>query len=127
MLRYALKKNEKKSAKAYGRNLDLSKKKAAIVCQAIRGRQLEKAKRLLEGMIEEKRDLDGKYYTKTAKTILELLKSAEANADSKGLDTERLIVHATAHQGLEYRSGRRHKMRGDVRKFAHVQVVLEGK
>ncbi|MBI2676304.1 MAG: hypothetical protein HYX24_07630 [Candidatus Aenigmarchaeota archaeon] len=127
MLRYALKRNEKKSAKAYGRNLDLSRRKAAIVCQAIRGRQLEKAKRLLEDMVEGKRNLEGKFYTKTAKTMLNLLKSAEANADAKGLDAERLVVHATAHQGVEYRSGRRFKMHGDTRKFAHVQVVLEEK
>lgn len=127
MLKYAYKAAENKSAKAYGRNLDLSHKKASILCDAITGLQVDKAVALLEGMVDGRRDLHGKYYTKTAKSVLSILNNAKNNAEFKGLDSGKLHIYASGHKGFQTSTGRRQKLRGDMRKFAHVQIVLKEK
>ncbi|MEM5872078.1 MAG: uL22 family ribosomal protein [Candidatus Aenigmatarchaeota archaeon] len=124
MLRYALNLNPKKSAKAYGRALEISTKNATILCRKISGMNIVKGKKLLEDLIEMKRDINGKYYTKTAKEILNVVKSAEANAEYKGLDTNRLIIYASAHKGFTFYRPRRVKLRGRKKKITHVQIVL---
>ncbi|MBI4173477.1 MAG: 50S ribosomal protein L22, partial [Candidatus Aenigmarchaeota archaeon] len=86
MLKYALKRSDKKAAKAYGRNLDASTKHAVEICRAISGTQLAKGKSLLEGLTQEQASVNGRYHTKTAQAILEIVQSAAANADFKGLD-----------------------------------------
>jgi ribosomal protein L22 len=85
---------------------------------------LEKAKNLLANLVSEKHSLDGKYYTNASKEILSLLKSAESNAETKGLDTARLQVHASSHQGFRFMRPRRLKMRRTMKKISNVQVVL---
>ena len=127
MLKYALNLNPKKSAKAYGRSLRISTKSSVKVCRKISGMNLIKAKRLLKDVIEKKRDFEGKYYTKTTQGILDILMSAEANAEFKGLDTNRLVVYASAHQGFTFMRPRRLKMRRTRRKITNVQVVLQQK
>lgn len=125
MLRYAFNSNPKKSAKVYGRALRISTKNSVVVCSAVSGMQLEKGKRLLEDLLSEKRNLSGKYYTSVSREILELLKSAESNAESKGLDIERLFIQASAHKAFTFMRPRAFKMRGQQRKVANLQVVLE--
>jgi large subunit ribosomal protein L22 len=70
-----------------------------------------------------------RYPIKTAKRILQVLEGAEANAEFKGLDPERLkIIHAAAYPGMKIK---RYQMRAFGRstpKFqtlAHVELVLE--
>ena len=124
MLKYAFNPNPKKSARAYGRALRISTRNSVIVCRAITGMNLQKGKRLLEDLINRKRDLNGKYYTNISKELLKLLKSAESNAENKGLDVNRLIIHASAHRGFTFMRPRRLKMRGQRRKMTNIQVVL---
>ena len=125
MLRYTFNENSKRSAKVYGRGLRISPKNSKIVCSTVSGKQLEKGKKILENLISQKSSLDGKYYTNTSKELLELLKNAEGNAEFKGLDTERLFIHASAHKGFSFWRPRAFKMRGQRRKVTNVQVVLE--
>jgi len=127
MNRYALNLNPKKSAKVYGRALRISTKSSTIVCRAISGKNLAKGKRLLRDLIEQKRDLEGKYYTNSSKGILNILRSAEANAESKGLDLNRLIIFASAHKGFTFIRPRRLKMRRTRRKMTNIQMVLQQK
>ncbi len=127
MLKYSLNLNPKKSARAYGRSLNISQKNAVIVCKAISGTHIAKGKKLLEDMLDEKRSLKGKYYTSTAREILNIVKSAEANAEFKGLDITRLVVFASAHKGFTFIRPRRMKMRRTQRKIANIQVVLQQK
>ena len=124
MLKYAYKPNPKKSAKAYGRNLDLSVKDAQLVCKAINRLQLQKGIALLEGLAGERRDINGKHYTKTAREILDLLKSAQSNAEFKGLEEEKLHIYASSHKGFETSTGRRHQVAAQKRIYTHVQLVL---
>jgi large subunit ribosomal protein L22 len=122
---YAFNPNPKKSARAYGRSLRISTKSSVIVCSAVNGKLLEKGKKLLEDIASEKRSLDGKYYTHVTKELLDLIKSAEKNAEFKGLEKERLFIHASAHTGFGFWRPRAFKMRGQERKISNLQVVLE--
>ena len=124
-MEYAYNPNPKKSARASGRGVRISTRDSVKVCKAIRGMQLEKGKALLEGMLTEKRDLDGKYYTNTTKEILALLVSCEANAESKGLDANKLVIHASAHKGFTFYRPRRMKSGRQKRKVTNLQIVLE--
>ena len=86
-------------AKAKIKNARVSFKKSIIVCKHIRGLKLEKARKFLENLIEQKISINGKYYTKVAKQLLDLLKQAEANAARKNLKIEKLYVIAKANKG----------------------------
>jgi len=124
MIRYAFKANEKKSAKAYGLALRISRKNSTIVCRAINRRSLENGKKFLQDLINKKRSIDGKYYTKTATEILKIVESAEKNAEFKGLDTSKLIIHASAHKGFTFIRPRNLKRSGEKRKISNIQIVL---
>jgi large subunit ribosomal protein L22 len=124
MHKYAFNPDPRKSVRVYGRSLSVSAKTSEIVCKKITGMNLEKAKKLLENMVSQKHSLEGRYYTNTSKEVLSLLKSAESNAEVKGLDTSRLMVHASGHQGYRFMRPRRLKMRGTRKKITNVQVVL---
>jgi len=124
MHKYAFNPDPKTSVRVYGRSLNISHKSSQILCRKITGMNLEKAKNLLANLVSQKHSLDGKYYTNASKDILSLLKSAESNAETKGLDTSRLLVHASSHQGYRFMRPRRLKMRRTMKKIANVQVVL---
>ena len=127
MLKYALELNPKKSSRAYGRSLSISTKSSVIICRVISGMNLIKGKSLLDDLLTGKRNLEGKFYTNTTKDILILLKSAESNAEFKGLDTTRMIIYASAHQGFTFYRPRRTKMKRMQKKVTNVQIVLHQK
>jgi large subunit ribosomal protein L22 len=126
-------------AKAYGRDLSISTKNSVEICREIRGKPLDKAKRFIEMVISKKSAVPmkrylseaghkrgigpGRYPIKTAKEILKIIKSAESNAQNKGLSTKDLfIVHICAHlasRPLHFGRKRRIKM-----KRTHIEVVL---
>ncbi len=137
-----------RTALASGRDLRISYKAAVEVCNAIRGMMLQDAKRFLEEVIAKKRPVPfrrfkkkqahrrglqgfyaGKYPVKAAKEILKVLENAEANADFKGLDTERLrIVHIAAQKGTKIR-GYMPRAFGRAspwnEQLTHIEVVVE--
>jgi len=125
MLRYARNPNPKKSVKVYGRNLRISTKHSAKVCRAITNTSASKAMNLLQNLALEKVTLDGKYHTKVVGEMIGLLKLAESNAESKGFDPERMIVHASAHQGFTYQTPRRFKLARRQAKMTNLQILLE--
>lgn len=104
------------SVKASLREVDLSPKWSREVCAAIRGLRLQDARRLLEDVVAKRRMIPyrryrklrghhsqtrgpGGYPVKVAKSLLKLLDTLEANAEFKGLDTDRLVlVHAEVHR-----------------------------
>lgn len=126
-------------ARAHGRNLSISTKQSVEICNNIRNMSVQKAKTLLENVIDMKQPIRmtrymkdtahkkeigaGKYPVKAAKEILALLKSAESNAQNKGLSTKDLVIkHMSAHlasRPFHYGRKRRVKM-----KRTHVQIVL---
>ena len=122
-INYAFTDDDKtKTAKALGRSLKISPKHAVEICNKIRGMKVENAKNYLEDVIEMKkavpfkkhnkkvghrRGLDGwptgRYPVKAATQILEVLRSAEANAEYKGIDTENYQDNAYIQsQGIRY-------------------------
>src|SRR3990172_5853613 len=104
------------SAKAIGRELDISFKHAVNICTWIRGRNLQDAETLLTDVIGLKRAVPlrrfntmvphrkgagfgpGRYPAKAAAAILRVLENAENNAEQTALDVEDLVIsHIPAH------------------------------
>jgi large subunit ribosomal protein L22 len=126
-------------AKAVGVSLPVSLKQAVMVCAFIKGKSVDKVKDYLADVVKIKkaipftrfnRDMGhrrgmaaGRFPAKTAENILSLIKSAESNAQFKGLSTANLIVlHASAQKGPStWRFGRHRRRRA---KRAHVEIVL---
>lgn len=125
MLRYAKQTNPKKSVKVYGRGLRVSNKKSILLCKVLTGKQLDKGRKLLSGLLDQSASLDGKYHTNAAEAMLETLNSAAKNAEAKGLDADRLLIHASAHKAFKFMRPRNKKRMREQRKMTHVQIVLE--
>jgi len=142
--------NSEKTAIASGRELKVSHKAAREVTKAIRGMDLAKAKDFLRDVIAKKKPVPytrftkklghkggmqkrfvGRYPIKTADAVLKVLQAAQANAENKGLDVDRLrIVHSAANQGMKLkrytpRAHGRASPKYDI--TTHVEIVLEEK
>ena len=140
--------NLEKTAKASGRELRISPKHAREVCNTIKGMKLDQAKNYLKQVILKKKPVpfrrfnkkvghrhglekafSGRYPVKAAQHILGVLEGAEANAEYKGLDMERLrIIHASAYPGIKIkrfipRAFGRSSPRFNT--LSHVELVLE--
>ncbi len=132
-------KNNVGRAKASGRSLPISTKFAIEVCGFIRYKNLQEAKRILEGTVKgttpipfkkavhdlgHKKGIGpGRFPRNAAREILVVLKSLEANAQSLGLDTSRLkITHAVASFASRPTHGGRHR---GLFKRTHVFVEAE--
>ena len=111
-------------AKAFGVNMRISTKSAQTISAVIRDKPLTRARRLLEDLKAGRRNLEGKYYTKTVKAIIELLNSCEKNAEFKNLDADRLFVHASAHKGTNMRRRRRKGAFGTKLKSTNMELLL---
>jgi len=120
MQRYSTELDPDKTAKAYGYELHCSPKDSKNIAYAIRGMNLEQAKRYLEEVIEQKRAVPsifhkrkrahqtatgpGSFPQKTARYILKILKNAENNAEYKGFDVESMkVIHIAAYRGRTIR------------------------
>ena len=117
-------KPEQKFAKAHGTNLRISAKASTVLCRVIRKKTLKRSRRLLENLLEQKQSLDGKYYTKACRKMLELLNSCEKNAEFLGLDVNRLMVYASASKGPGFRRRRRKAGFGSTMKMTNVEIIL---
>ncbi|MBN2094563.1 MAG: hypothetical protein JW727_00800 [Candidatus Aenigmarchaeota archaeon] len=113
------------TAKACNYNARVSFKNSKFVCRAIKGMDVQKAKKFLEEVLEKKRSINGKYYSSIASEILMLIKSAEKNAEFKNLDLNNIFVaHIASAKGTTMRR-RRHKNKiGSKLKAAHLEVIL---
>ncbi|MBI5225239.1 50S ribosomal protein L22 [Candidatus Micrarchaeota archaeon] len=110
-------KDEKQVARAQAYDLDASYKDLANIFKAIKGKTIAQGKKILEECISFKKAIPyvkfhknlghrselggrkGRYPKKEAKIVLVLLKSAEANANYKGLDPKTLVIR----QGASYK------------------------
>jgi len=137
-----------KTAKASGRELRVSPKHATEICKTIKGMKLQQAKTYLQKVIQKKtpipirkhktkvphrRGLEqkafaGRYPVKAAQKILQLLESAETNAEYKGLDTENLkITHTSAYPGMKikrYKPRAFGRMSPDFETLTHIEIIL---
>lgn len=137
-----------KTVRASGRELRVSHKHAREVCKTIKGMMLTQSKQYLRDVMDKKQAVPfrrfkkklghrhglekayaGKYPVKAAKHILKVIEGAEANAEYKGLDTERLrIIHASAYPGMKIKRYMERAHGRSTQKFktlSHVEIVLE--
>ncbi len=135
------------TAKAYGREFQISPKKSIEVCDMIRGKEVEKALNILDEVIEGTRAVPykkhnkriahqkgtgaGGYPKKVCGKVRALVEECKANAESKGLDTENLLIkHLAAHkaspiQGFRPRAFGRSSPQNTQR--TNIEIILEEK
>lgn len=139
LFKYSTKEINENMARAVGRDLPISMKHSVNVCKMLRGKNTEKAKKVLEDVISLKKavpykrykhDLShkkrigpGRFPVKTCAEILKLVKSVEANAQFKGLNTSSLVIrHLSCHiASRPWHFGRRRRRT----KRSHVEIVVE--
>ncbi|KAI9814255.1 MAG: 60S ribosomal protein L17 [Pycnora praestabilis] len=150
MVRYAASQIQpSKSARSRGSYLRVSFKNTRETAQAINGWKLQRAVTYLENVIGHKeavpmrryagstgRSAQGKQFgvsrarwpVKSAEFLLGLLHNAEANADTKGLDTGNLIVkHIQVNQAPKQRR-RTYRAHGRINPYmsnpCHIEMIL---
>jgi large subunit ribosomal protein L22 len=123
---------------ASAKNISVSTKHSAEICKSLRYKNVSYAKRFLEEVAELKRAVPFKRYNKNvahkkgmmagrfpqkaAKEMLALIKSAESNAQFKGLDTSNLkIIKLLANKASIPLTGGRHR-RGTKRTHLEIEV-----
>ncbi len=126
-------------ARAAGINLPISRKQGIMICQHIRGKTIQQAKKILEqaikltipipfsrynnGLGHKAGMAAGCYPSKACKEVLKLLKSAEANAQFKGLGTAKLVIkNVIAQKG---NTTQRHGRRFRKAKRTHLEITIE--
>ncbi|MEM4239702.1 MAG: 50S ribosomal protein L22 [Candidatus Woesearchaeota archaeon] len=126
-------------ARAVGVAMPVSYKQSYEVAKFIRGKSVQAAKKMLEDVIALRRPVPmtrfnrdtghkpgmaaGRFTINTCTHILKLLKSAESNAQFKGLSTANLVVrHIAAQKGpTSFRYGRHRRRQA---KRAHVEIIV---
>lgn len=116
-----------KTASAKFQDARISIKHSVVICKELKGKSLKKAKALLEGLLDESRDIDGKHFSSAAKKFLEILENAEANAKQKNLNLDKLFVKkAKADAGETFvRPKSRWKLRGRKAKSSTIIIEVE--
>jgi large subunit ribosomal protein L22 len=142
--------NPEKTAKASGRELKVSHKASREICRALKGLMLSNAKQYLRDVMAKKKAVPyaryakklphrhglvhasaGRYPIKASQQILNVLQAAQANAENKGLDVDRLrIMHAAAYPGMKLKrfTPRAHgRASPKYETTTHVEIVLDEK
>jgi large subunit ribosomal protein L22 len=143
---YSVKPDPEKTAIASAREIPVKPKHVVNVCKAIRGMRLEQAKNYLEGVQELKIAVPfvrykrkvahrrgkigpGQFPEKAAGYVLRVVKSAEANAEFKGLDPERMWISHAAMQKSAPIQGSMPRAQGRATPWntstCHIEIVLE--
>ena len=146
-LNYSIEPDPEKTSRAIGKELHISKKHAFEISSAIKGMKLDDARDFLEQVVELKRAVPyrrytrniphkkgmctGRYPQKAAKEFLRVLKNLESNATYKGLDQENMrITRIATKKGHTYR-GSFPRAQGRATPKNHetvsVEMVLEAK
>ena len=143
--------NPNKSCKARGSNLRVHFKNCREVGHAIKGKDLTKAITYMEDVLQKKqaipftvftggcgRHAQGKLYkasgkcvgwpVKAVKYFLDLLKNAEANAEMKDLDMDKLfITHIQVNRAVQQRR-RTYRAHGRINPYmsspCHIEIIL---
>merc|ERR1712054_395082 len=146
--------NEAESCKAKGSNLRVHFKNTRETCLAIRGMMLKKAQSYLGHVVEKKEAIPFRRYCggvgrtsqaknagatngqarwpkKSAEFVLNLLSNAEANAEMKGLEVDKLYIsHIQVNQAQQQRR-RTYRAHGRINPYmshpCHVEMILSQK
>ncbi len=113
---YTNKPDPETTAKAYGKELQISPKESVEICREIRNQDVDDAVDYLEKVIKGEQAVpykkhkkqiahnkgvgSGGYPKKAAEHIKNLLEECKANAENKGLDSDNMkIITIAAHEG----------------------------
>ena len=132
---------EEHQAKVVGKDLPISIKHVIEICNYIRGRSIDDARKELHKVVKLERAIPfkiykdntghrkshmgaGRYPVKASSFILKMLDSLEANAQNKGLDINSLyltkIIPNKAHEPWHYGRLKRRQARR-----SHVEIIGE--
>jgi len=116
-----------KTAIAKETNAIVSLKDSRRLLKEIKGKKVDRVKKFLDDLLKQKRDVDGQYLTKTAGKLLDIVKSAEANAKNKTMNVERLFIRNARADKAEKRilAKSRTPHRGREGKSANIEIVVE--
>ena len=118
MVGYSRKIDPEHTAQAIGRELRISFKHSVEICRALKGKNIDDAKKYLEDVIKLEQPVPfrrykrcvghrkgkgfgpGRFPQNAAKAILRLIESVESNAEYKGLDPDNMVImHISANRG----------------------------
>ena len=134
--------NKDHMAIALGVALPISFKQSVEICNFIRNRNVNEAKKTLREVMDKKTavpfrrfDFDlghkkkigpGRYPNKASREIIGLIENVEANAQFKGLNTSNLIItHISAHKaGKAWHYGRKSRRK---MKRTNIEICVEEK
>jgi large subunit ribosomal protein L22 len=131
-------------ARARGVELPISPKKTYEVLNAIRGKDLEDARKYLEEVERMERAVPfrrfnqetahkkgigpGRYPIKVARSLLQVLQNAESNAEYEGLDTDQLFVYVAAASRGKIQKANMPRAHGRATPWneqtTHIEIVL---
>jgi large subunit ribosomal protein L17e len=142
--------NEAKTCRARGSDLRVHFKNTFETCTALKGRYLKDAQSYLSDVIDQKQCIpfrrhnsgcgrtaqakqfkhtQGRWPEKSARILLDLLKNAEANAESKNLDVEKMIIKHIQCNAAQKGRRRTYRAHGRINAFmsspCHVEMILE--
>ncbi|PLW80263.1 50S ribosomal protein L22 [Candidatus Woesearchaeota archaeon] len=133
--------DEKSMARALGKDLSISTKVSIEMCKYLRNKSTKRAKQILSRVLEKKEAIPftrfnwdmghkpgdmgpGRYPQKASEELLALIKSVEANASSKGLSVDNLVIsHLVAQKASRpwhYGRQRRRQM-----KRTHIEIMVK--
>ncbi|MBI2574639.1 50S ribosomal protein L22 [Candidatus Woesearchaeota archaeon] len=136
-------KTEQNEAKAVGMAMPISFKQSVEVCSHIRGRgvqdSISRLNRVVQGLaaVPYRRYnrggvghrpgmAAGRYPQKTCAEIIKVLEDAQANAQHKGLDTNKLVIKHISAQKAAKQSHYGRKRRTTMKR-THIEVVVKEK
>ena len=143
---YSVKPDPEKTAIASGREIPVKPKHVVNVCRHIRGMKLEQAKTFLEAVMREETAVPffrhirqvkhrrgkigpGQFPVKAAEKVLQVVKGAEANAEFKGLDPEKMFISHAAMQKSSPIQGMMPRAQGRATPWntstCHIEIVLQ--
>jgi large subunit ribosomal protein L22 len=120
-----------------GNNVGISTKQSVEICRFLKNKKIEQAINELEEVVKMKRAVPmrgefphrkgisggGRYPVKAAAIFIKLLRSLEANANAKNLDTANLIIMAKADKASRpQKSG---KFSGRRFKRTHITIIAK--
>ncbi len=125
-----------KEAKVFGKQLNISRKHASAICNAIKGKSIEEALSLMESVVLFKKPIgfrgreiphkkgmeSGRYPIKACREFVRMLKNLSSNASVKGIGADTLKIRmCKADKAVDKRGGRFLRF-----KRANVLIIAEG-
>ena len=119
---FPIKKDEMVCART---NVTSSFKAANQICRKVNRKKFKVAKKFVNNLVEEKVTVNGKYHTKVANHIQNLLKGLEMNASVRNFTADDMVLFISAHKGRKIYRSRRKRRFGLRLKNCNIHAVLK--